>query len=183
VDQVRDVALLKDRRVIASAAIGLIAGFLIAALIFGKPWHLPPNWGDIPTWLAVVVATAGGWIALLQLRAQQGVLWQDAQDRRRAQAARVFIGAPRDPGHRVKPYVKNASDFPIYEARFWYLSPDDLLDGISTLARSCPGKTPTVTRTSRPGRHAQEPFSRFATRTTSTGSGCQAVSLRSSRVP
>ena len=124
VDQLPDVALLKDRRVITSAVVGLVAGFLIAALIFGKPWHLPPNWGDIPTWLAVVVATAGGWIALSQLRGQQVVLRQDAEDRRRAQAARIFVGAKRDPGRRVYPYVVNASDFSIYEAQLWYLSTD-----------------------------------------------------------
>jgi hypothetical protein len=124
----RGAALFKDIRVIASAAIGLVVGFLIAALVFGKPWHLLPNWGDIPTWLAVVVATAGGWLALSQLRDQKEVLAQDAQDRRRAQAARVFIGAPRAPGGWVHPYVKNASDFPIYEAEFWYLSPDGMPD-------------------------------------------------------
>ena len=27
-------------------------------LIFGSPWHLPPAWGDIPTWIAGI-ATAG----------------------------------------------------------------------------------------------------------------------------
>ena len=131
-DLVRHVSLIKDRRVIASAAVGLVAGFLIAALIFGKPWHLAPNWGDIPTWLAVAVATAGGWVALYQLRSQQDqlrsqqeVLKRDGRDRRRAQAARIFIGVPseRDRGDSVIPNVKNASDFPIYEAEFWYLDP------------------------------------------------------------
>lgn len=27
-------------------------------LIFGSPWHLPPNWGDIPTWITAI-ATIG----------------------------------------------------------------------------------------------------------------------------
>jgi hypothetical protein len=128
----RDRARRNDPRVIAMAAVCLIAGFLAATLIFEKPWHLPPNWGDIPTWLAVVIAAVGGWIALSQLRSQQDVLKQDAEDRRRAQAARVFVGAPRDLVRLVGAYAKNASDFPIYEAQLWYLGsaglsePDDL---------------------------------------------------------
>ena len=134
-DLVRHVALLKDRRVIASAAVGLVAGFLIAALIFGKPSHLAPNWGDIPTWLAVGVATAGGWIALSQLRSQQSQLRdqqedlrRDTEDRRRAQASRIFISVPSADarGVLVQPSVKNASDFPIYEAKFWYIGPGHL---------------------------------------------------------
>lgn len=123
-----DFSWLKDWRVRALAVGCLIVGFLVAALIFGKPRHLAPNWGDIPTWLAVAVATAGGWIALSQLRSQQEVIQQDGQDRRRAQAARVFVGLQNDPdrAHLVRPSVKNASDFPIYEAKLWYISPDGL---------------------------------------------------------
>jgi hypothetical protein len=49
----------------------LLVGFIIGLLIFGTPWHLTPNWGDVPTWLAVAVASVGGWIALSQLRGQQ----------------------------------------------------------------------------------------------------------------
>lgn len=52
--------------------------------------------------------------------------WQnerDADERRKAQAARIFIGAPNDPAGAVSPYIRNASDFPIYEARIWYTSP------------------------------------------------------------
>jgi hypothetical protein len=128
----RDRARLNDPRVIALAAVCLIAGFLAAMLLFEKPWHLPPNWGDIPTWLAVVIAAVGGGIALFQLRGQQEVLKQDAGDRRRAQAARVFISAPRepdppvDPPEKVYPQVRNASDFPIYEAKLWYRLPGGL---------------------------------------------------------
>jgi hypothetical protein len=48
-------------------------------LLFGKPWHLPPDWGDIPTWLAVLVASVGGWIALSQLRAQQRQISAEAE--------------------------------------------------------------------------------------------------------
>jgi hypothetical protein len=164
VDQVRGVALFKDRRVIASAVVGLIAGFLIAAIIFGKPWHLPLNWGDIPTWLAVVVATAGGWIALSQLRGQlsqlrgqQELLRQDAQDRRRAQAVRVFVGAPRDHDRRVHPFVKNASDFSIYEAVFWYLDPGGGLDEPPEyLGTILPGEDPPGKQRDFPSQDARE---------------------------
>jgi hypothetical protein len=61
-------------RVVALAAGCGLAGFLIALLIFGSPWHLPPDWGDIPTWIAVAVASIGGGIALSQLRQQQMVI-------------------------------------------------------------------------------------------------------------
>jgi hypothetical protein len=57
---------LKDDRAIAAGA-GLIAGFLIALLIFGKPWHLPPAWGDVPTWLAAFFAGIAGIAAVTQL--------------------------------------------------------------------------------------------------------------------
>jgi hypothetical protein len=148
-----DFSWLKDRRVRALAVGCLIVGFLVAALIFGKPRHPPPNWGDIPTWLAVVVATVGGWIALSQLRGQQDVLRQDAEDRHRAQAARVYIGVPSkgERGPLVCPYVKNASDFPIYEAELWYLSlsPDGQLSGgdnCEYLGTIAPGDEPGGTQ-------------------------------------
>lgn len=51
---------------------------------------------------------------------------REAWQRRRAQAARIFIGAPRERDGWVRPSVKNASDFPIYEAKLWYISPDGL---------------------------------------------------------
>ena len=50
---------------------GLFVGFLLGLLIFGWPWHLPPAWGDIPTWLLVVLGAVAGWAALGQLRALQ----------------------------------------------------------------------------------------------------------------
>jgi hypothetical protein len=37
--------LFKDPRVIIVCVAGVVAGFVLAALIFGRPWHLPPNWG------------------------------------------------------------------------------------------------------------------------------------------
>ena len=50
------------------AAVGLVAGFLIGMLIFGAPWHLQGAWGDVPTWLLVVVGAAAAWAGLSQLR-------------------------------------------------------------------------------------------------------------------
>lgn len=75
----RDPSWLKDRRVIVLGIGCAMVGFLVALLIFGKPWHLPPDWGDIPTWLAVAVATIGGWTALSQLRQQQAVIQADIE--------------------------------------------------------------------------------------------------------
>ncbi len=34
----------------------LLAGFLVGMVIFGSPWHLPPAWGDIPTWISAIAA-------------------------------------------------------------------------------------------------------------------------------
>jgi hypothetical protein len=52
-----DTSRFKDGRVIALCIGCLLAGFLIGMLIFGTPWHLPPAWGDIPTWITGI-ATA-----------------------------------------------------------------------------------------------------------------------------
>ena len=49
--------MLRNERV-QGAAGGVGVGFLIGLLIFGEPWHLPPAWGDIPTWITAV-ATIG----------------------------------------------------------------------------------------------------------------------------
>ena len=62
---------LRDLRVVALGIGCAIAGFLTATLIFSAPWHLPPAWGDIPTWLAFVAASVAGSAALIQLSQQQ----------------------------------------------------------------------------------------------------------------
>jgi hypothetical protein len=59
--------LLKDWRVRGLIIIAAAVGFVIGLVVFGTPWHLPPAWGDIPTWLLAVGAGATAWIALMQL--------------------------------------------------------------------------------------------------------------------
>jgi hypothetical protein len=76
-----DRSWFKDRRVILFGIGCALAGFLVGLLIFGKPFHLPPAWGDIPTWLLVLVAAIAGWIALSQLRQQQEVIEEDIKRR------------------------------------------------------------------------------------------------------
>jgi len=47
------------------------------------------NWGDAPTWVAVAVASAGGWIALRQLRDQQDVIRRQTAQLERQQAEQI----------------------------------------------------------------------------------------------
>jgi Sec-independent protein translocase protein TatA len=54
----RDYSWLKNWRVRTLCGGCLFAGFLVGMLIFGSPWHLPPAWGDIPTWITAI-ATVG----------------------------------------------------------------------------------------------------------------------------
>lgn len=71
-------ARLKDWRVVLLAVGCTLVGFLFAALLFGKPWHLPPAWGDIPTWLAFIAASAAAVAALIQLSRQQKQITEEA---------------------------------------------------------------------------------------------------------
>jgi multidrug efflux pump subunit AcrA (membrane-fusion protein) len=50
----RGLSWLADWRVLLLCGGGLFAGFLLGMLIFGSPWHLPPAWGDIPTWITAI---------------------------------------------------------------------------------------------------------------------------------
>lgn len=130
-----DFASLKDNLVITVGTVCGVAGFLIAALIFGKPWHLPPAWGDIPTWIAAVAAIGAGIIAYR-------VYWISAEDRRSAQAARVaawyglwqheavlkmmpntFLkNRPPEPAWGA--FLRNASDLPVYDVTVKFHYPD-----------------------------------------------------------
>lgn len=84
----------------------------------------------VATLALAVLALAAAVLAGLALRRQTqevGVLLaqnkRDTDERRRNQAARVFLAAPAEPVHLVSPYAQNASDFPVYNAQIWYLNP------------------------------------------------------------
>jgi hypothetical protein len=170
----RDHSWLKDWRVLILCGGGLVAGFLVGMLIFGSPWHLPPAWGDIPTWITAI-ATVGLLVgaittAIYAIRAfraqaqavrdQAGMLKvqseqlaeqrrinekqtdvlelqaaelresiedrkRETEQRRRAQASRVFIWEERGedevnfpPGSPPAPWVTawvvNTSEQPVY---------------------------------------------------------------------
>jgi hypothetical protein len=137
-------SLLRSRSAWGVAA--LLVGFAIGLLVSGKPWHLPPSWGDIPTWISAIatiglligaVVTARYAIRAFHEQAKEVAILteqndRDIAERRRAQAARVFTCIPSDPPFRISPYAKNTSDAPVYEAQFWYTrhggltAPEDL---------------------------------------------------------
>lgn len=54
----RDFSWLKNWQIPTLCGGCLFVGFLVGMLIFGAPWHLPPAWGDIPTWITAI-ATVG----------------------------------------------------------------------------------------------------------------------------
>ena len=89
----------------------------------------------VATVALAVLALVAGVLAGLALRKQTqevGLLLEqnrrDSDERRRGQAARVFLAAPSDQGPPVSPRARNASDFPVYDTKFWYVNPgsDDL---------------------------------------------------------
>lgn len=65
---------------------------------------------------------------------------RDADERRRGQAARVFLGAPFGTGLPIRPYARNASDFPIYDAQVWYVGANSIT-GTENLGNIMPGET------------------------------------------
>ena len=119
-----------------AVAIALAIGFAIGTVWFWKLWRQPADWGDVPTWFAAVAAAVAGGIALRQLRAQLAVNRQDADDRRRAQAAQVYIGPPLSPDLPV--YVKNGSELPVYDAQLWYVDPDGVSQNADELGMILP---------------------------------------------
>lgn len=94
--------------------------------------------------LALVTAVLAG-LAFLKQSREVGLLLEqnqrDTDERRRAQAARVFLGAPHTPGFPLSPYVRNASEFPIYDARIRYGTPDGGLSDPEYLGTVMPGDT------------------------------------------
>ena len=57
-----------------------------------------------------------------QTKEQQEVLAREASDRRKAQAAQIFTGAPQATEQKpeIVPYAWNASALPVYDAQLWY---------------------------------------------------------------
>ena len=75
--------LRKDGRVWNVAIVALLVGILIGTAVVRKVWNLPPNWGDIPTWLAVAGAAAAAWIALQQLSDLRGQVADESERNRK----------------------------------------------------------------------------------------------------
>ncbi len=48
---------------------------------------------------------------------------RDQVERRRAQAARVFVMAEPDPPRLIRPCARNTSELPIYDAKIWQAQP------------------------------------------------------------
>jgi hypothetical protein len=137
---------LKVWKVRIFGGVCLFAGFLVGMLVFGSPWHLPPNWGDIPTSISAI-ATVGLLIGVIfsaiyaakafgaqatELAVFKDQRDRDSKERRRVQAAKVYIGVPHNPPCMIQPYAQNASDYPIFDAQFRHsgedgiVGPDDL---------------------------------------------------------
>ena len=108
--------------------------------------------GDIPTWLLVILAAVGGGVALSQLRIQQR---QIKEQRTLSTATQPnAAGHKQHASHRgadsnvgvglVAPYAENASDFPVFDAQFWYARPSGLSDP-DNLSVIMPHKQATTT--------------------------------------
>jgi hypothetical protein len=135
-----DFSWLKDWWV--GAILGILAGFIIATLIYDKPWHLPPAWGDIPTWIGAIatvgllvgaIVTARYAIKAFREQSKEVAILaeqndRDIAERHRDQAARVFTVVEDARPRYAHPYAKNGSDFPVYDAQFWQADPGGLSD-------------------------------------------------------
>jgi hypothetical protein len=56
--------LLKIGRVWGLIAVSAVVGFVVGMAVAGKVWHLPPDWGDVPTWLLTAGAAVTAWYAV-----------------------------------------------------------------------------------------------------------------------
>jgi hypothetical protein len=101
--------------------------------------------------LALATAVLAG-LAFLKQSREVGLLLEqnqrDIDDRRRAQASRVFLSVTRDDnaGTLPNPYVRNASDMPVYEARIWPGTGTATGEEIENLETILPGETIPATR-------------------------------------
>jgi len=89
----------------------------------------------IATVALVVLALAAAIVAGIALRKQSRELAiltkqnnRDIAERRRAQAARVYIVVEDHRPRYTHPYAVNGSDFPVYDAQFWQADPGGLSD-------------------------------------------------------
>jgi len=94
-----------------------------------------------------IITAAFAFLAYRKQTQEVGVLRKqndrDIAERRTAQAARVFAEITGDiPG---RPYAKNGSDFPIFDAQLWYSEPGGV-SGPDELGSIMPGGTAKITR-------------------------------------
>jgi hypothetical protein len=126
--------------ILAFGLLCALVGFVIGLLIFGAPWHLPPAWGDIPTWLTAAFTGLLAVFAIITAHYAREAFRQqsvevsklleerkrEAAERRRAQASMVFVWHVRSTIQqigqpavdRVTMHLRNTSDQPIYDVRF-----------------------------------------------------------------
>lgn len=71
---------------------------------------------------------------------------READERRKAQAARVFTGAPRDQARLVRPYAQNASHAPVYDVALFYTSSGSEILGPDDLGAIMPGEAVSGSR-------------------------------------
>jgi hypothetical protein len=105
----------------------------------------------VATVALAVLALAAAILAGLAFRKQSrevGILIEEskrqARERRRAQAARVFIAISTDPADKDRPATQNASDYPTFDAQLWYSNPRGLM-GPDDLHMMLPGTTASGT--------------------------------------
>ncbi len=76
---------------------------------------------------------------------------READERRRSQAALVFIGVTPNEAPPVRPYAQNASGLPVYDAQLWYFVSGLDLAGPDNLGLIMPGQTVAGSRDFTPG--------------------------------
>jgi hypothetical protein len=158
-----DLTWLRDERVLVAISVATAVGFTAGLLVFGQPWNLPPNYGDVPTWLAVVFAAIAGWVGLSQLRILRRQVAREAFDRRRAQASRVFVWVKQErskalsqaqragtgqqlPETIVIARITNTSEQPIYDLELTWHEGAALRGSVEARGVLMPGKQEDLKR-------------------------------------
>jgi hypothetical protein len=121
--------------------LGCQAGTHAAGRASGSIWAT-----DVPGWitaLATVGLLAGAIVtaryAIKAFGKQSEELATLQEERRMAQAARVYVTAPRDKVRLVHPSAANGSDLPIHDTQIWYADPGGL-SGPEDLGIVLPGE-------------------------------------------